>query len=908
MQQFLQNSFLALLLSAFLSLNLFAQQVETVPGDIIIQLVEGEEISDFIPDYYHTARAKTDLKFVETLSPQLNIHLINFNHNLVESASFLSTIRNDRRVFAAQFNHIGDFRGEIPNDELFDLQWQYINDGSNGGVEDADIDADLAWEITTGGYTYFGDTIVVCVVDNGTRLNHPDFQDNFWFNTREIPGNGIDDDGNGYVDDYNGWNVITNSDTMTETFDAHGTAVAGIIGADGNNEIGVTGVNWNVKVMNIRQGNTTEASVIAAYNYPYVMRKMYNESRGEKGAFVVAVNSSWGVNFGQPADAPIWCNFYNVMGEEGILNTGATANLNINVDEVGDLPTGCISDYLISVTNLQRNDVKRPAAGFGANSIHLGAYGHQTYTLSGSMGYGAFGGTSGATPHVAGVIALMYATDCGSLSYLAKADPQQAALNVRNALIESVVPNESLEGITITGGRLNAHTALLEILDECEPLDDCIAPYGVNSEEIIGENLTVSHLVSWGSLDSNASGFVLQYREVGEEDWNEVEIDVEQTTYLIEDIAFCSEIEVRVKCACETENTPDLESEFSLVYNIQTDGCCDAPELGSPQNITENEAEISWNFILAAESYAVRLRALDEEGEPLEWVQFDELEVLDFTFQNLEPCTFYEYELKINCVIDPDVEDWIEGESFKTKGCGACEDFEYCIARGNTTEDEWIESVEFNDFINVSGDNGGYADFTETLRIEAERDELIEFTLTPGHSGTLYPERFAIAIDYNQDGEFTGDELVFVSPAGVTSAESGEFTIPASAELGITRLRVLMRWNVAPLPCGTFTYGEVEDYCINISESTVGVNELYSNNNFFTVFPNPSRNNFTVLTKEAFTGTLNVYDVTGRLIHNAEIVGKEQIELNGSLFNQGVHLIQLIDRNGNLSHQKIIKQ
>jgi hypothetical protein len=135
------------------------------------------------------------------------------------------------------------------------------------------------------------------------------------------------------------------------------------------------------------------------------MRQRYNQTNGAEGAFVVATNSSWGINNGNPANAPLWCAFYDTLGAYGILNAGATANAQINVDVSGDLPTGCISDYLISVTATNNNDV-RTFSGFGANTIHLGAPGEAVRTTSGSSNYTTTDGTSFATPMVAGAIAL----------------------------------------------------------------------------------------------------------------------------------------------------------------------------------------------------------------------------------------------------------------------------------------------------------------------------------------------------------------------------------------------------------------------------------------------------------------------------------------------------------------------
>ena len=89
-----------------------------------------------------------------------------------------------------------------------------------------------------------------------------------------------------------------------------------------------------------------------------MQRKRYNDSEGAEGAFVVSTNSSWGIDYGQPSSAPMWCAMYDSLGAYGIVSAGATINGNVNVDVEGDLPTACASDYLLSVTNLGRNDIK----------------------------------------------------------------------------------------------------------------------------------------------------------------------------------------------------------------------------------------------------------------------------------------------------------------------------------------------------------------------------------------------------------------------------------------------------------------------------------------------------------------------------------------------------------------------
>ena len=126
--------------------------------------------------------------------------------------------------------------------------------------------------------------------------------DNHWVNAAEVPGNGVDDDGNGFVDDYNGWNASSGTDAISAG--GHGTSVSGMIGATGNNGNGGAGVNWDVDIMQIQMGGLTESNVIAAYNYPYTMRNLYNTSNGTQGAFVVATNASWGIDGANPANYP----------------------------------------------------------------------------------------------------------------------------------------------------------------------------------------------------------------------------------------------------------------------------------------------------------------------------------------------------------------------------------------------------------------------------------------------------------------------------------------------------------------------------------------------------------------------------------------------------------------------------
>jgi len=476
-----------LTLFAFSSAQVFSQETPYVEGELIIMLHKG--ISPDIISSRHNADPLMDngLKHVEMLSELSNIHLFSFNPAVIADSKILKLITNDKMVRAVQFNHFVQERN-LPNDPQLGSQWHHVNGN------DKDIDSDLAWDITTGGTTANGDEIVVCVIEpGGSNYNHVDLIDNHWRNTAEIPNNGIDDDGNGYVDDYDGWRPSTNSDNVQTG--SHGTSVSGMIGAKGNNGSGGAGVNWNVKIMQVQVSSLTESNVIAAYAYPHAMRNIYNNTSGAQGAFVVATNASWGIDNANPLNYPVWCGYYNDLGEVGILNCGATANNNVNIDVVGDMPTGCSSPYMVSVTATNNND-QRTFSAYGATTIDLGAPGSSVYLPSGSSSYSNTSGTSFASPCVAGAIAMVYSAPCSDLAALALSDPQAAADNVRNYIYDGVDQVAQLATQTVTGGRLNVKNALDLAMEDC---GGCNAPYpqAANLNSMVQSN---GVMLSWNPI------------------------------------------------------------------------------------------------------------------------------------------------------------------------------------------------------------------------------------------------------------------------------------------------------------------------------------------------------------------------------------------------------------------------
>lgn len=188
---------------------------------------------------------------------------------------------------------------------------------------------------------------------------------------------------------------------------------------------------------------------------------------------------------------------YDLMGSVGILSTGATTNSNSDVDEVGDLPTTCDSKYLISVTNTNINDEKVVNAGYGSTHIDLGAPGRNTESIKPDNSYGKFGGTSASTPHVTGAIGLLATLPCENLVNFMQDEPDQAALVLREAILEGSDPLSTLEGITVSGGRLNLLRSMVELADFCsdDPSVSITGPVSIDKIDYIGSTIEVTYRV-----------------------------------------------------------------------------------------------------------------------------------------------------------------------------------------------------------------------------------------------------------------------------------------------------------------------------------------------------------------------------------------------------------------------------
>jgi len=318
----------------------------------------------------------------------------------------------------------------IPNDPNFNQLWGLNNTGQNGGKADADIDAPEAWVRTT------DSSVVIGVIDTGVDYNHPDLRNQMWKNLGEIAGNSIDDDHNGYIDDVYGYDFVNNDG---DPFDdnSHGTHVSGTIAAQANNNIGITGVNWNAKIMALKWLDSNNrgyiSNAIRAINYATQMG-------------VKITNNSWTADH----SSQVLYDAINAAGQKGSLFVAAAGNDYGNNNDVNPkYPASYNLDNIISVAATDRNDNLATFSNIGAQSVDIGAPGVDILSSVPGGGYDSYQGTSMATPHVAGVVSLLMSKF-----------PSETAAQIKNRLLAGVDPISALSGVTVTGGRLNAFKAL----------------------------------------------------------------------------------------------------------------------------------------------------------------------------------------------------------------------------------------------------------------------------------------------------------------------------------------------------------------------------------------------------------------------------------------------------------------
>jgi subtilisin family serine protease len=359
-----------------------------------------------------------------------------------------------------------------PDDTYFNRLWGLHNTGQyvhgTSGTPDADIDAPEAWDITTG-----NSDIVIAIVDTGVDYSHPDLSDNMWSNTSETPDNGIDDDGNGYVDDVRGWDFFSN-DKDPMDLHGHGTHVTGIAAAEGDNAIGITGVCWTARIMPLRfldaGGYGTVADEISAIDYAIA-----------NGAHII--NAS----FGSSIYSQFERDAISIANSAGILFVAAAGNDNLDNDTSPFYPASYNLTNIISVAATDQDDNLTSFSNYGPATVDVGAPGVNIYSTSPGMNYQYMHGTSVATPHVTGVAALIWGHN-SSLTHM----------EIKDIILNGVDIKPSLNGKTVTGGRINALNTFADARPE--------APNGLDTTTESCRRINLS----WTDLSSNESRFEIE--------------------------------------------------------------------------------------------------------------------------------------------------------------------------------------------------------------------------------------------------------------------------------------------------------------------------------------------------------------------------------------------------------------
>lgn len=295
------------------------------------------------------------------------------------------------------------------------------------------ISAPAAWDNTVG-----DGSIVVAVIDSGVNFNHPDLKANMWVNGSELNGvPGVDDDGNGVIDDVFGYNAVANNGNPMDD-NGHGTHVAGIIGAVGNNGQGVSGVNWNVKIMPCKFMNANGSG----YTSDAIECLQYIRTMKDRGVNIVATNNSWGGGYSQAL-------FDAIKGQQDILFIAAAGNSTVNNDSLPTYPAGYDLPNIISVAATTSTDSMASFSNYGRRTVQIGAPGDLIYSTLVNGSYGYKSGTSMAAPYVTGLAALIKA------KY-----PSLDWRGIKNLILSGGDKLTALTGRSITGRRINAFGSL----------------------------------------------------------------------------------------------------------------------------------------------------------------------------------------------------------------------------------------------------------------------------------------------------------------------------------------------------------------------------------------------------------------------------------------------------------------
>ena len=412
-----------------------------VPNEMLIKFkpnIDSTKKADVIAKLGGVVKEKILTKLMEQLGDSNGLLLVQLPANAlngIAKAKGLSEIEYAEPNFIYQHSATSN-DPYVLNGSLWGMYGAATSPSNTYG-----IDAITPWANgKTGAST---NPVYIGIIDEGYMYTHEDLAANVGKNPGEIEGNRKDDDRNGLVDDVYGWDFANGDKTIFDgVSDDHGTHVAGTIGAKGGNSIGVAGVSWNVRFISAKflgaTGGTT-ANAIKAVDY-------ITNLKIKQKLNIVATNNSWGGGgFSQSLQDAI-----SRANNAGILFIAAAGNNSSNNDVTANYPSNYPVANVIAVAALTSTGALASFSNYGATKVHLGAPGAAILSTvpaaSGTQvvsGYASYNGTSMATPHVTGAVALY-----------ASINPSASIATIKNAILSSTVATPSLTGKCITGGRL----------------------------------------------------------------------------------------------------------------------------------------------------------------------------------------------------------------------------------------------------------------------------------------------------------------------------------------------------------------------------------------------------------------------------------------------------------------------
>lgn len=422
----------AAILAAVLFQTLPAQatQAEAVPGEYLVKIS-----TKVNKDNLKTLEKKLSAKILSSI-PQLKIVRIQMPEVQTEE-SVIQELSKNPIVQMVEPNYI--YRAnKTPNDPAFGKLWGLKNFGQSDergmGLAGIDIDAERAWDITTG-----SEDVLVAVIDTGVDPLHPDLKENIWTNELEAQGEaGVDDDKNGYVDDIHGFNFVDASEPNGNSTDdhGHGSHCAGTIGGRGDDGMGIVGVSWKVKILAAKflgaDGGGTLEGAILAIDYATKM-----------GAKVLS--NSWGGG----GESELLKEAIERSNQAGALFVAAAGNNASNNDSSPHYPSNYDVENVLAVAAIDNQGELASFSNYGKKTVHVAAPGVNIFSAVTGGEYASWSGTSMATPHVSGIAALLLASE-----------PSLSNLELRERLITTAKPVATVRGKVSSGGIANAYYAL----------------------------------------------------------------------------------------------------------------------------------------------------------------------------------------------------------------------------------------------------------------------------------------------------------------------------------------------------------------------------------------------------------------------------------------------------------------